>query len=142
MEKIKNNCAVILHSVWPREEFDEVTVIETPTITSVGIPASPNNYNQLRQNSLVETNNTWARDYPAILMLLFARLFIVMKDEWVCLLIGNSLYLAGFAQYGVYLTPKPLNDHNTYCKFPGRELTRTRSLRGFVHKTTGEKKRA
>ncbi|KAG2120404.1 UNC-50 [Suillus discolor] len=46
--------------------------------------------------------------FPLYLTLYLAQLFllpVVLKDNWVCLLIGNTLYLAGFAQYvyGVYL---------------------------------------
>ncbi|KAI5117752.1 hypothetical protein M0805_000596 [Coniferiporia weirii] len=46
--------------------------------------------------------------FPFYLTLYLAQLFlvpIVLKDNWVCLWVGNTLYLAGFAQYvyGVYL---------------------------------------
>ncbi|KIJ63056.1 hypothetical protein HYDPIDRAFT_113586 [Hydnomerulius pinastri MD-312] len=46
--------------------------------------------------------------FPLYLTLYIAQLFllpIISKDKWVCLLVGNTLYLAGFAQYiyGVYL---------------------------------------
>ncbi|KAH7908640.1 UNC-50 [Hygrophoropsis aurantiaca] len=46
--------------------------------------------------------------FPLYLTLYLAQLFllpVVLKDKWVCLLVGNTLYLAGFAQYiyGVYL---------------------------------------
>ncbi|KAF5383113.1 hypothetical protein D9615_005058 [Tricholomella constricta] len=46
--------------------------------------------------------------FPLYLALYLAQLFllpIILKDNWVCLWVGNTLYLAGFAQYmyGVYL---------------------------------------
>ncbi|KAE9391721.1 UNC-50-like protein [Gymnopus androsaceus JB14] len=46
--------------------------------------------------------------FPFFLTLYVAQLFIlpvVLKENWVCLFLGNTLYLAGFAQYvyGVYL---------------------------------------
>ncbi|KAL4073686.1 UNC-50 [Scleroderma yunnanense] len=46
--------------------------------------------------------------FPLFLTLYVAQLLllpIILKDKWVCLLVGNSLYLVGFAQYiyGVYL---------------------------------------
>ncbi|KAF5351038.1 hypothetical protein D9756_008316 [Leucocoprinus leucothites] len=46
--------------------------------------------------------------FPLYLTLYLAQLFllpIVLKDNWVCLWLGNTLYLAAFAQYtyGVYL---------------------------------------
>ncbi|KAH7882325.1 UNC-50 [Phlebopus sp. FC_14] len=46
--------------------------------------------------------------FPFYLTLYVAQLFllpIITRDKWVCLLVGNTLYLAGFAQYiyGVYL---------------------------------------
>ncbi|KAL9709826.1 hypothetical protein Ac2012v2_006880 [Leucoagaricus gongylophorus] len=46
--------------------------------------------------------------FPLYLTLYLAQLFllpIVVKDNWVCLWLGNTLYLAAFAQYtyGVYL---------------------------------------
>ncbi|KAF8122851.1 UNC-50 [Boletus edulis] len=46
--------------------------------------------------------------FPFYLTLYVAQLIllpIITKDKWVCLLVGNTLYLAGFAQYiyGVYL---------------------------------------
>ncbi|KAJ3748037.1 UNC-50 [Lentinula detonsa] len=46
--------------------------------------------------------------FPFFLTLYIAQLFVVpvvLKDNWVCLFLGNTLYLAGFAQYtyGVYL---------------------------------------
>jgi len=46
--------------------------------------------------------------FPFYLTLYLAQLFlvsIVLKDKWVCLWVGNTLYLAAFAQYiyGVYL---------------------------------------
>jgi len=45
---------------------------------------------------------------PLYLTLYLAQLFlvpIVLKDNWVCLWVGNTLYLAAFAQYtyGIYL---------------------------------------
>ncbi|KAF8067747.1 UNC-50 [Lyophyllum atratum] len=46
--------------------------------------------------------------FPLYLTLYLAQLFllpIIFKDRWVCLWVGNTLYLAAFAQYtyGVYL---------------------------------------
>jgi hypothetical protein len=46
--------------------------------------------------------------FPLYLTLYLAQLFllpIILKDNWVCLWVGNTLYLAAFAQYvyGVYL---------------------------------------
>jgi hypothetical protein len=46
--------------------------------------------------------------FPFYLTLYLAQLFllpIILKDKWVCLWIGNTLYLAAFAQYtyGIYL---------------------------------------
>lgn len=46
--------------------------------------------------------------FPLFLTLYVAQLLllpIILKEKWVCLLVGNSLYLVGFAQYiyGVYL---------------------------------------
>ncbi|KAK0449637.1 UNC-50 family-domain-containing protein [Desarmillaria tabescens] len=46
--------------------------------------------------------------FPLYLALYLAQLFllpIVLKDNWVCLWVGNTLYLAAFAQYtyGIYL---------------------------------------
>ncbi|KAG5353426.1 hypothetical protein C0989_006944 [Termitomyces sp. Mn162] len=46
--------------------------------------------------------------FPLYLALYLAQLFllpIILKDNWVCLWVGNTLYLAAFAQYtyGVYL---------------------------------------
>ncbi|TFK41449.1 UNC-50 [Crucibulum laeve] len=46
--------------------------------------------------------------FPLYLTLYLAQLFllpIIVKDYWVCLWVGNTLYLAAFAQYtyGVYL---------------------------------------
>lgn len=46
--------------------------------------------------------------FPLYLTLYLAQLFllpIVLKDNWVCLWVGNTLYLAAFAQYiyGTYL---------------------------------------
>ncbi|PFH47717.1 hypothetical protein AMATHDRAFT_67054 [Amanita thiersii Skay4041] len=46
--------------------------------------------------------------FPLYLTLYLAQLFlvpIVLKDNWVCLWVGNTLYLAAFAQYtyGIYL---------------------------------------
>ncbi|KAM6492534.1 UNC-50 [Amanita muscaria] len=46
--------------------------------------------------------------FPFYLTLYLAQLFlvpIVLKDNWVCLWVGNTLYLAAFAQYtyGIYL---------------------------------------
>ncbi|KAF9057179.1 UNC-50 [Panaeolus papilionaceus] len=46
--------------------------------------------------------------FPLYLTLYLAQLFllpIVLRDNWVCLWVGNTLYLAAFAQYvyGVYL---------------------------------------
>ncbi|KAJ7484390.1 UNC-50 [Mycena latifolia] len=46
--------------------------------------------------------------FPLYLTLYLAQLFllpIIRKDYWVCLFVGNTLYLAGFAQYiyGTYL---------------------------------------
>ncbi|KAH9930492.1 UNC-50-like protein [Epithele typhae] len=46
--------------------------------------------------------------FPFYLSLYLAQLFlvsIILKNNWVCLFISNTLYLAGFAQYiyGVYL---------------------------------------
>ncbi|GBE89167.1 Protein GMH1 homolog [Sparassis crispa] len=46
--------------------------------------------------------------FPLYLTLYFAQLFlvpIVLKSNWVCLFVSNTLYLAAFAQYiyGVYL---------------------------------------
>ncbi|KAF9067081.1 UNC-50-like protein [Rhodocollybia butyracea] len=46
--------------------------------------------------------------FPFFLTLYVAQLLIlpvVLKENWVCLFLGNTLYLAGFAQYtyGVYL---------------------------------------
>ncbi|THU96241.1 UNC-50 [Dendrothele bispora CBS 962.96] len=46
--------------------------------------------------------------FPLYLTLYLAQLFllpIVLKDNWVCLFLGNTLYLAAFAQYtyGIYL---------------------------------------
>ncbi|KLO14019.1 UNC-50-like protein [Schizopora paradoxa] len=46
--------------------------------------------------------------FPLYLTLYLAQLFlvpIIMKDNWVCIWVGNTLYLAGFAQYmyGLYL---------------------------------------
>ncbi|KAI6003014.1 UNC-50 [Pisolithus albus] len=46
--------------------------------------------------------------FPLFLTLYVAQLFllpVILRDRWVCLLVGNTLYLAGFAQYiyGVYL---------------------------------------
>ncbi|KAJ4466988.1 UNC-50 [Lentinula aciculospora] len=46
--------------------------------------------------------------FPFFLTLYVAQLFVlpvILKDNWVCLFLGNTLYLAGFAQYtyGVYL---------------------------------------
>lgn len=46
--------------------------------------------------------------FPLFLTLYLAQLFllpIVLKDNWVCLWVGNTLYLAAFAQYtyGIYL---------------------------------------
>ncbi|KIK55005.1 hypothetical protein GYMLUDRAFT_176255 [Collybiopsis luxurians FD-317 M1] len=46
--------------------------------------------------------------FPFFLTLYVAQLLIlpvVLKDNWICLFLGNTLYLAGFAQYtyGVYL---------------------------------------
>ncbi|KAH9849020.1 UNC-50-like protein [Lenzites betulinus] len=46
--------------------------------------------------------------FPLYLTLYLAQLFlvpIVLKNNWVCLFVSNTLYLAGFAQYvyGIYL---------------------------------------
>ncbi|RDB30395.1 Protein unc-50 [Hypsizygus marmoreus] len=46
--------------------------------------------------------------FPLYLALYLAQLFllpIIFKDNWVCLWVGNTLYLAAFAQYtyGIYL---------------------------------------
>jgi hypothetical protein len=46
--------------------------------------------------------------FPLYLTLYLAQLFllpVVLRDNWVCLWVGNTLYLAAFAQYiyGVYL---------------------------------------
>ncbi|KAI6001604.1 UNC-50 [Pisolithus orientalis] len=46
--------------------------------------------------------------FPLFLTLYVAQLLllpVILRDRWVCLLVGNTLYLAGFAQYiyGVYL---------------------------------------
>ncbi|EGN92501.1 hypothetical protein SERLA73DRAFT_190984 [Serpula lacrymans var. lacrymans S7.3] len=46
--------------------------------------------------------------FPLYLTLYLAQLFllpVVLKDNWVCLWVGNTLYLAGFGQYiyGIYL---------------------------------------
>ncbi|KAF9005277.1 UNC-50 [Hymenopellis radicata] len=46
--------------------------------------------------------------FPLYLALYLAQLFllpVVLKDNWVCLWVGNTLYLAAFAQYtyGIYL---------------------------------------
>jgi len=46
--------------------------------------------------------------FPLFLTLYLAQLFLVpilLTDNWVCIWVGNTLYLAGFAQYiyGVYL---------------------------------------
>ncbi|KIY63159.1 UNC-50 protein [Cylindrobasidium torrendii FP15055 ss-10] len=46
--------------------------------------------------------------FPLYLALYLAQLFllpVILKDNWVCLWVGNTLYLAAFAQYtyGVYL---------------------------------------
>jgi len=46
--------------------------------------------------------------FPLYLTLYLAQLFllpIVLKDNWVCIWVGNTLYLAAFAQYtyGIYL---------------------------------------
>nr|GAT48853.1 predicted protein [Mycena chlorophos] len=46
--------------------------------------------------------------FPLYLTLYLAQLFllpVIRKDNWVCLWVGNTLYLAGFAQYiyGTYL---------------------------------------
>ncbi|KAF8837877.1 UNC-50 [Paxillus ammoniavirescens] len=67
-------------------------------------------------SSLTDSSVEWAYAFdvytnaffPLYLTLYVAQLFllpIITKDKWVCLLVGNTLYLAGFAQYiyGVYL---------------------------------------
>ncbi|KAF5356536.1 hypothetical protein D9758_008273 [Tetrapyrgos nigripes] len=46
--------------------------------------------------------------FPLYLTLYLAQLFLlplVLKDKWICLFLGNTLYLAAFAQYtyGIYL---------------------------------------
>jgi len=46
--------------------------------------------------------------FPLYLTLYLAQLFllpIILKDNWVCIWVGNTLYLAAFAQYtyGIYL---------------------------------------
>jgi len=46
--------------------------------------------------------------FPFFLTLYIAQLFllkVVLKDNWICLWLGNTLYLAAFAQYtyGIYL---------------------------------------
>lgn len=46
--------------------------------------------------------------FPFFLTVYVAQLFllpVILKDRWICLLIGNTLYLAGFSQYiyGIYL---------------------------------------
>ncbi|KAI4523445.1 UNC-50 [Schizophyllum commune] len=46
--------------------------------------------------------------FPLYLALYLAQLFllpIVLRDNWVCMWVGNTLYLVGFAQYfyGIYL---------------------------------------
>ncbi|RXW22804.1 hypothetical protein EST38_g3059 [Candolleomyces aberdarensis] len=46
--------------------------------------------------------------FPLYLTLYLAQLFllpIILKDNWVCLWVGNTLYLIAFAQYtyGIYL---------------------------------------
>jgi len=46
--------------------------------------------------------------FPLYLTLYLAQLFllpVIFKDNWVCLWVGNTLYLAAFAQYtyGIYL---------------------------------------
>jgi hypothetical protein len=66
--------------------------------------------------SLTDTSVEWAYAFdvhtnaffPLYLTLYIAQLLllpIITKDKWVCILVGNTLYLAGFTQYiyGVYL---------------------------------------
>ncbi|KAI9568003.1 UNC-50 [Boletus coccyginus] len=72
---------------------------------------SPSSHSSLADSSVewayafdVHTNSF----FPLYLTLYVAQLIllpIITKDKWVCLLVGNTLYLAGFAQYiyGVYL---------------------------------------
>ncbi|KAJ6616502.1 UNC-50 [Mycena sp. CBHHK59/15] len=63
--------------------------------------------------------------FPLYLTLYLAQLFllpVIRRDNWVCLWVGNTLYLAGFAQYiyGAYLglSALPFLTHTTLLLAP------------------------